>query len=467
MAFKDNSVYSKVGGNGAIAIEKEHLILTRKEQIDDKIDKIKNAFPSYYSVPRNTSVKDAIIPLSNEEQDKYQDDVILVIDNRDSDNLKIQTGNYIGIFQEKKHSFKITSRFGVELLNRMIDVINHFNIVDYKIDSEKQQKENIDDIVKQILFRNYVQNLKKSFAIGYPKSYQTNCYHEESIKGNIDVNNFIRKDNPFVGKISSKRNERVIDQNIVCTLNKAVQIIRKSEKEKRNKILSTVLPIVREINTMTNIRYSTDTCKKAIQSKSLINPIYSNYKKTLRLAKIIIDNYSINTSKKTEQLNTLLINVAELWEHYILNLLQINFPEWTVHSPKIEIYEGQFLKRKIIPDIVLEKENKVAVFDTKYKRMKYRGSGQNDMGDLDRNDFFQIHTYMAYYQGMKDKELLGGGLLYPIEAPYKKVCTENWLGNEGFFMVDGIELKNEMTTEEIVEKENEFIGRIKELLVEE
>ena len=66
----------------------------------------------------------------------------------------------------------------------------------------------------------------------------------------------------------------------------------------------------------------------------------------------------------------------------------------------------------MIPDIVFQKDNEVLVWDAKYKRMKY------DFYDYDRSDFFQIHTYINYYQ--KNFSVMAGGLLYPLTKPYTK-----------------------------------------------
>ena len=59
-----------------------------------------------------------------------------------------------------------------------------------------------------------------------------------------------------------------------------------------------------------------------------------------------------------------------------------------------------FYARNIIPDIVMTKGDDVMVFDTKYKKMLMRGTKEN-IWDVDRNDFFQINTYMSYYQNQK------------------------------------------------------------------
>jgi 5-methylcytosine-specific restriction endonuclease McrBC regulatory subunit McrC len=84
------------------------------------------------------------------------------------------------------------------------------------------------------------------------------------------------------------------------------------------------------------------------------------------------------------------------------------------------------------------------VFDAKYKRMKFiTGIGDEKRGDLDRSDFFQIHTYISYYQN-DGYDVIAGGLLYPMEKVYdKKECfSETLFGKDNTtkFIVDGIEL---------------------------
>ncbi|SFV71608.1 hypothetical protein MNB_SV-13-1275 [hydrothermal vent metagenome] len=161
-----------------------------------------------------------------------------------------------------------------------------------------------------------------------------------------------------------------------------------------------------------------------------------------------------------------MVNVAELFEIYVTKLLQKEFPDWSVSSPKIELYTNQFFARKIIPDIVMIKDNDVMVFDTKYKRMLFRGRYENG-GDLDRNDFFQINTYMSYYknQGYNVKV---GGLLYPMGKKFNQdeCYSDSWFNNsETKFIVDGIELSvDKINIDDIVKSEMTFIDRIKELI---
>jgi len=162
-----------------------------------------------------------------------------------------------------------------------------------------------------------------------------------------------------------------------------------------------------------------------------------------------------------------LVDVAELFEIYMRKLLQKEFKDWSVTSQKIELYKDKFFARKIIPDIVMSSGDKALVFDTKYKRMNMQGKDQYGLGDVDRNDFFQINTYMSYYQN-QGKNVIAGGLLYPMNKFSKDKChSYSWFGNLNTkFIVDGIELANlnESSIDEIKIKENEFISRIKEYI---
>ncbi|XAK38051.1 hypothetical protein AAID93_01315 [Campylobacter coli] len=164
-----------------------------------------------------------------------------------------------------------------------------------------------------------------------------------------------------------------------------------------------------------------ESLNKAFSSKALRNQNYQNYKELLKYAKMVIESENFTSKNKNDQKSySFIINIAELFEIYISKLLRNNFEEYMLDSPKLEIYKNSFYKRYIIPDIVLSKDDNYIVFDTKYKKMTMEGKSQNGMGDLDRNDLFQIHTYMGYYQ--KIGKVLLGGLLYPMQNFNEEKC---------------------------------------------
>jgi 5-methylcytosine-specific restriction endonuclease McrBC regulatory subunit McrC len=154
------------------------------------------------------------------------------------------------------------------------------------------------------------------------------------------------------------------------------------------------------------------------------------------------------------------IDMAEVWEQYLRAILKKNLRKqgWKYRTDKEVAYKGYFFKRELIPDLVFQKEDMISVWDAKYKRMLGRPI------DIDRSDFFQIHTYIQNY--INNYKVKAGGLLFPISANqvnFKKYGTPYLLNEEGQklnFCIDGIELKEESDSNNQELKQEEFINRI-------
>lgn len=399
---------------------------------------------------------------------KNQDDLIVQIRADEKEKKYFaQTGNYIGRFKWNSLDIDIRSRFPDIFLERMLNFANDVFADDASL-TGTETKDSL-DISKFIIYYLFVQNLEKAFLLGAPKNYVSIQHHDMKLKGKIDINRYIKNDIPFAGKISSVSRERRAVQEIVDVLHKAVSIVDKSGFNAKN-----IIHIKSYLKQHKSNRFvSNAVLKQAQQSKALQNTIFAPFKKVLEYAEIIIqqNNLEENATGDKETLG-FIINVAELFEIYITKLLSTAFPNWTVESPKIDLYPNQFFQRKIIPDIVMTQDSKVIVFDTKYKRMKMDGRNQFGAGDVDRDDFFQINTYMSYYQNQGYK-LKAGGLIYPMESFEQiKSHSDNWFGNGNTkFIVDGIELadlKEAMDDEPkfapIAAREKAFIERIQRLI---
>ncbi len=385
-----------------------------------------------------------------------------------------QTGNYVGKIVWDGLEIDIRSRFSDVFLQRMLNFVNDVFLDDVSVFDAKEAKNF--DFSKYIIYYMFVQNLEKAFLLGLPKAYRSIDHHEMKLKGKIDINRFIKTDIPFQGKISSTNREQKEIQEIIDTLYKAAKIIEKSGKN----FIKNISHVKTHLKQHKSKKYvSNETINKALKSKALQNPIFAPYQKVLKYAKIIINGNNFEEKKDgNERTYGFLVNIAELFEIYMTKLLQKEFPTWHVESPKIPLYENQFFTRKIIPDIVMTKDKDVMVFDTKYKKMMMRGTKEN-IWDVDRADFFQINTYMSYYQNHPNKyDVKVGGLLYPMEKEFiESIChSDNWLGNDRTkFIVDGIDLHdiiqapNDLSEEEkskriIINSEITFIERIKQLL---
>ncbi len=419
-----------------------------------------------------------------EDKNSKNDLIISITVYKDSNGIErcnIQTGPYIGKFKYNGTDINIQTRFPSVFMERMLNIANDVYIDDKLIFEANEKKSKEFNYSRFIIYHLFIRKLEKAFLLNIPKMYRSVNNHGCKLKGKIDIPNFIKKDIPFKGKISSISREQKESQIVIDVLYKALSIVEKQSKE-----------ITVGVRNLTNIKYylkqnksnrfiSKFTVEKAMNSKALLNPIYYPYKKALKYAKLIIESDSLEEDKGNKHTFGFLVNISRLFEIYIFKLLKSKFEDWKVkHEPEISLYKGKFYERKIKPDIVLENGEKVAVFDVKYKKMLLRGTNEG-IWDLDREDFFQIHTYMCYYKN-KGKNVVAGGLLYPIEKKLDKYnkyrChSDNWFDGENStkFIVDGIEvcddvsekdkgLRRNNSPKKIIEREKVFLNRIEEIL---
>ncbi|WP_370391078.1 McrC family protein [uncultured Winogradskyella sp.] len=139
-----------------------------------------------------------------------------------------------------------------------------------------------------------------------------------------------------------------------------------------------------------------------------------SYSYALELARLIILNYSPDISSGKERMLSLLFDMNELWEAYILKQLQ------KACSKKDIKVSGQERKsfwgyNSLRPDVVLRRDDKTYIIDTKWKRPKKSSASVNDLR--------QMYAYCRFWDA--EKALL----LYPGESnknKYKSYLTDDY-----------------------------------------
>jgi 5-methylcytosine-specific restriction enzyme subunit McrC len=128
-----------------------------------------------------------------------------------------------------------------------------------------------------------------------------------------------------------------------------------------------------------------------------INRHSAPYSNALDIAKMIILNYSPSLSSGSDNMLTLLFNMNQLWEDYIYRILYKHTDDSFEVLPqqREEFWEAKIIK----PDIVLKKDKKTYIIDTKWKVVN-----NNEPSDADLKQMF------AYNLLWKAEKSL---LLYP------------------------------------------------------
>jgi 5-methylcytosine-specific restriction endonuclease McrBC regulatory subunit McrC len=386
--------------------------------------------------------------------------------------VEITTFGYVGRFTYANMEFDISYRFGVSLLDRMVAKVNNFDIKSLEFEAKPSKSKSADDsLAMKILYMNFILKLEKLSILGLPKSYERIEYHDRTLKGQVDINRFIKKDIPFQGKISSVSHEQRYVQEILDVLYGALVVVEKSMQTLVDDRLFNVKNL---IYNHANRRFVDErTIENAIYHKSIQNSLYGNFKQLLEISSYIIRHNNKQEYKANTMFSGLIFDVSLLWENYLYRVLKDSLEDvdWEViHEDKLFVYTDNFYARHMYPDIVIKHEKRILIFDAKSKSMKFKGRNQYGAGDLDRSDFFQIHTYISYYKNM-GYDVIAGGLLYPMNSKIDTTKTHSkglfGIDEKTKFIVDGIEFcHDKMSFRGILCRERRFIQRVKKLIGE-
>ena len=300
-----------------------------------------------------------------------------------------------------KNSFvdvEITPRFGEIVLEFMIQDILGVIISKSKIENFPKT----DFLIKKYISLIWLNHLKKASRFGFPKAKNEIIHRGFFIKGMLDVSKTI-KSAYNKKQVVSRYTERQKDILILEILFQSSRILFDS------KILQVNKTVQHSIDLLNNQQFK----KRAIPIKDYqgikYQRLFSSFKSLVDLSWQIIHNKGMFYNEGKKDGFSYFLDMAEIWESFLFSILKEHFnDDWNVSQPdNIQLYKNKFLEKGIRPDIIMEHkiEKKIIVIDAKWKNMSFNKK------DVDREDFFQIHTYAKYY----GDDLLAAGLVYPTE----------------------------------------------------
>lgn len=303
---------------------------------------------------------------------------------RECKNGGFKFGNYIGRFTFEGQEYVINSRFGKELEAELLKAIDSV----FFSSGGSVAGASGDIPMDYILYASFISRLKLAKLSGFPSLYKKIPFRDYALHGSLDVKNFIKKDQPFTGKISSRKSSRVPDEVVAKVLLKAYDIlVRKNpkfalyDKEIRNFLLANAngeMKSVKDINV-------------ALNSKSVMNELYKDYKIALQIARVIIlqDSRCANENAVKNLNFGYLLYAPNLFELYIERLIRSVLDEFDSKFRLETQYKIPGLDLK--PDFVIkdEKGGILAVLDAKYRHFYNAYLGETDCKNL-----LQIKQYV-------------------------------------------------------------------------
>lgn len=368
-------------------------------------------------------------------------------------------GRFVGeaIFEHQRQDYKITikPRFGESFLFKMLEEI--FNIRITNSASSQKNSPEWQHYIKRIIAFIWIQKLANANLHGLPKKHIKQTHKGQTIRGRMNVRKSIL---PYYqsDELVSNYYEKQIDSDIAQIIQQAYQILKADFHIGKINIPDSAQEALNQIQGNTNRKeYISENQYRSIKYKD----IYLSWKPLIDLSWDIIQRKHLSLKQNKAQNGFgFFIDMAEVWEQYLRAILKKNLRKqgWKYRNDKEIAYSGYFFKRQLIPDFVFQKDNSISVWDAKYKRMLGRPF------DIDRSDFFQIHTYIQNY--LNNYKVKAGGLLFPISANqvnFEKYGTPYLLNEEGKklnFCIDGIELEEESESNNQEIKQQKFINRI-------
>ena len=251
------------------------------------------------------------------------------------------------------------------------------------------------------------------------------------------------------------------------TINRVIRYTYKLLTQKQNG-LNTLLKDIAEYD---NKLQSFGVGLNRVQLNEIKNIRYSklnfHYKKVMELSKIIIQNQVAQSDNITQNHNSFsyFLDIAQIWEDYLLKVLQKGLVGYDVYSPNDNggefLFKNQF--REIRPDIIIKKDGEiVAILDAKYKWYNKIGEYANINNSISREDLYQMMTYMYHYANSNNTVI--GLFISPMAQDdiSLKILANNPKHKIGVLNlnIEQFNENNKFSNENIKKEEKEFIKKI-------
>jgi 5-methylcytosine-specific restriction enzyme subunit McrC len=168
-------------------------------------------------------------------------------------------------------------------------------------------------------------------------------------------------------------------------------------------------------------------------AKIRFTPITAGYRSLVRLSLGIARNRGLLSDTSPDgQTTGVLLDVAELWELFVLEALRRARPRArVVHGTHDARANGYLLTGKagaslgrLMPDALIIDGESSIVADAKYKSAQPRASRPNG---VEREDLYQMRAYVSRWSGAG-----AGMLVYPFEGSEPPVVTRGpWVFDDG------------------------------------
>lgn len=297
-----------------------------------------------------------------------------------------------------KSDFESTSKTWQSVLLKMLAISGELELETVS-EASLRKRTNLLDLYFEI----YLSELDKLLRRGLSKKYRSNSANVKALKGRLEFAAHIRQNlvhsERFFTTHQHFDHDHLLNQILLRGLQILSTIADSTHLQDKIKKLLFYFPEISQqpINcaSFDNIRLTRKT---------------KDYEKALRIAKMLILNYSPDISKGDENLLALLFDMNKLWEKYIYKKMKsLENEAFTVSYQDTDLF---WENKRIYPDIVIKQYNhdlrpddappgawETTIIDTKWKLIEANKPSDDDLK--------QMYVYNMYWNSPKSI------LLYP------------------------------------------------------
>jgi 5-methylcytosine-specific restriction enzyme subunit McrC len=328
-----------------------------------------------------------------------------------------RAGRYVGTLSFEGHSLTIKPRFGLATLRNWL-----FDATSVVLTDAPGKLREDESFIAQLLASVWAHGFVQAARHGLPALHRDVTTKSPTIRGRLDVAASLRLIASGGGQVVSIRSERSLDHAASDAIVAAYQVLRRWLGVPDEQWMpARAKDLIPHLMTVTGTRPRVPT--KAELDRIRYTPITAGFAPIAELSRQIANRRGlaadIDASGDTKGV---LLDVAELWEMYVLNVLRkAAAPLSVTHGTREKEGTRKLLRSErtgqgmgtLIPDAILHRSSvTLAVADAKYKSLM--PSSATPIGPQ-REDLYQMAAYLGRYSSPASTTMWGI-LVYPQDA---------------------------------------------------
>ena len=321
-------------------------------------------------------------------------------------------GRYVGSVTFEGHRLTLEPRFGLSTLRNWL-----FEVTSVVLTDSPGQLRQDESFIVQLLATVWAHGFVEAARHGLPALRRDIATKSSTIRGRLDVRDSLRLLASRGGEVVSVRSERSLVHAASDAIVSAYGVLRRwlpNEKwlpQRAKELLPHLIAV-------TGSRPRVPT--KAELDRIRYTPISAGFAPVAELSRQIANRRGLSADiEANDETKGVLLDIAELWEMYVLSVLRKAAKPFTVkHGTRERMTSRKLLRSEIsgeeigtlIPDAILFQHGEVrGIVDAKYKSI--HPSANSPQGPQ-REDLYQIAAYLGRYAANTSNSSLGV-LAYP------------------------------------------------------